>query len=32
MQALENVTTAGFHVIEYAHRPGSRTKDNDDSE
>jgi hypothetical protein len=31
MQALENVTSAGIHVIEYAHRPGSRTRDNDDS-
>jgi hypothetical protein len=32
MQALENVTTAGIYVIEYAHRPGPRTRDNNESE
>jgi hypothetical protein len=31
MQALENVTTAGIYVIEFAHRPGSRTRDIDES-
>jgi hypothetical protein len=32
MQALQNVTRAGIYVTEYAHRPGFRTRDNDESE
>jgi hypothetical protein len=32
VQALENVTTAGIYVLEYAYQSGSHTRGNDEFE